>query len=92
MRLIDFKLSTVDLNRQLPLYWEVDAEIQPIQDLRWHDKQLLLVTNPKTTPLTLDQFFARTQQLNGQAPLLVAATSVIPIFGYRLSEQRLLLG
>ncbi|MFC6181827.1 hypothetical protein [Lactiplantibacillus daowaiensis] len=92
MRLIDFKLSTVDLDRQIPLYWEPDTGLQPILDLRWQTDQLLLVPSQTGTPLTLDQFFARTRQLNGQAPLLIGTTPVAPLFGYRLSTQRLLLG
>ncbi|MFD1421974.1 hypothetical protein [Lactiplantibacillus songbeiensis] len=92
MRLIDFKLSTADLVQQLPLYWETKAQLQPVTDLQLHDRQLLLVTTAKGTPMTLDQLNARTRQVSGPTPLLIAAAPPVPLFGYRLSDQRLLLG
>lgn len=42
MRLIDFNLSTADLDRQLPLFWEHDQQRSPIQSLNLTDHQLVL--------------------------------------------------
>jgi len=92
MRLIDFKLSTADLSQQLPLYLETGDQRQPIVNLRLQAQQLHLITDSKATPMTLDQFNARTRQVSGQTPLLIAATPPTPLFGYRLSQQQLLLG
>ncbi|MFC6163794.1 hypothetical protein ACFP3T_03790 [Lactiplantibacillus dongliensis] len=92
MRLIDFKLSTADLIQQLPLYWETKGQLSPVTDLRLSNQQLLLVTTAQGTPMTLDQLNARTRQVSGATPLLIAATPPVPLFGYRLSDQRLLLG
>ena len=93
MRLIDFNLSTADLDRQLPLYWEHDHTLVPIQSLALTANQLILNPVKNSQPMLLDQFATRTQQVSGQINLFVQTTEQpAPIFGYRLNEQRMLLG
>ncbi|EIW13616.1 hypothetical protein KCA1_1771 [Lactiplantibacillus pentosus KCA1] len=94
MRLIDFNLSTADLQQTLPLYWEVSRnELQPIQSVSLIHQQLVLVAAKSGHPLTLDQFNMRTRQINGQAQLYIQTEpQPLRLFGYRLSEQRLLFG
>mgnify|MGYP003278395639 FL=1 len=94
MRLIDFNLSTADLQQTLPLYWELTTnQIWPIQSVTLVDHQLVLVASKSALPLTLDQFNARTRQIDGQTQLCIQ-TPPRPrrLFGYRLSQQRLLFG
>ncbi|MCG5035612.1 hypothetical protein ACSEXT_15975 [Lactiplantibacillus plantarum] len=46
MRLIDFNLSTADLQQTLPLYWELTTnQIWPIQSVTLVDHQLVLVAS-----------------------------------------------
>ncbi|AVK63190.1 hypothetical protein C5Z26_03195 [Lactobacillus sp. CBA3606] len=93
MRLIDFKLSTVDLDHQLPLYWEHDHQQFPIDTVTLVASHLILQSHPQAKPLTLDQLTARTRQVNGQVQLMVRpAADLMPLFGYRLSQHHLLLG
>lgn len=93
MRLIDFNLSTADLERQLPLYWEYNQERLPIQSLTLANQQLVLTQNKAAKPMTLDQFSARTRQVSGTTGLYVSTTSgIVPLFGYRLSDRQLLFG
>ncbi|MCT4457116.1 hypothetical protein N7X57_08745 [Lactiplantibacillus paraplantarum] len=94
MRLIDFNLSTADLQQTLPLYWEpVTNQAHPIQSVTLIDQQLVLVAAQSGVPLTLDQFNARTRQISGQTQLYIqTASQPLRLFGYRLSQQRLLFG
>ena len=94
MRLIDFNLSTADLARSLPLYWEQAAnQLQTIQSVTLQANQLILVAASTGNPLTLDQLDARTRQINGQCQLYIqTAPQPLRLFGYRLSEERLLFG
>jgi len=94
MRLIDFNLSTADLDRSLPLYWEqATNQLEAIQSITSQDDQLILVSATTGTALTLDQLDARTRQINGQCQLYIqTATEPLRLFGYRLSEERLLFG
>jgi len=93
MRLIDFNLSTADLDRQLPLYWEHEHDRFPIQSLTLTNQQLVLTQTKTGKPMTLDQFSARTRQLSGPTGLFVLTTDgLVPLFGYRLSDQQLLFG
>jgi len=94
MRLIDFNLSTADLERSLPLYWEQTTnQLEPIQSITLHDDQLILVSAPSGSALTLDQLNARTRQINNQSQLYIQTTpQPLRLFGYRLSEERLLFG
>jgi len=94
MRLIDFNLSTADLDRSLPLYWEqATNQLEAIQSIISQDDQLILVSATTGTALTLDQLDARTRQINGQCQLYIqTATEPLRLFGYRLSEERLLFG
>ena len=94
MRLIDFNLSTADLQQTLPLYWEPTTnQAWPIKSVTLVDHQLVLVAAKSVTPLTLDQFNARTRQIDGQTQLYIQPTPhPLRLFGYRLSQQRLLFG
>ncbi|CAM3289956.1 hypothetical protein [Lactiplantibacillus plajomi] len=94
MRLIDFKLSTVDLATTTPLYWEVDRDtVYPIKTISLAPDQLILVPAKQTTALTLDQLNARTRQLDGHTALMVATpTGSQSLFGYRLRTGQLLFG
>jgi len=93
MRLIDFNLSTADLDRQLPLFWEHDHDRLPIIALTLTQQHLVLTLKVNAKPMTLDQFSARTRQVNGPTELFVlTGNGVVPLFGYRLSDGQLLLG
>ena len=94
MRLIDFNLSTADLQQTLPLYWEpMTNQLRPIQSVALIAQHLVLVPATAGTPLTLDQFNARTRQINGQTQLYIQTQPMpIRLFGYRLSQQCLLFG
>lgn len=93
MRLIDFNLSTADLDRQLPLYWESDKVCFPIQTLTFSSDQLVLTQAKTAKPMTLDQFSARARQVDGKTGLYMLTTNgVVPLFGYRLSAGQLLFG
>ena len=91
MRLLDFNLSTADLRPHLQLYWEQPEKNQAVIDLLVHERQLWLVTG-QGQPLTLDQFQTRVRALPGTASMFIQQTPPVPLFGYRLVEQQLLLG
>lgn len=94
MRLIDFNLSTADLQSQLPLYWEPAVnQLVPISAIQLQATKLVLQTDQRARPLTLDQFNARTKQVNGQLQLYVQGPDApVLLFGYRLNAERLLFG
>lgn len=93
MRLVDFKLSTADLDQQLPLYWEKGPQRLAIQQLQLTGPTLILTVASTGRPITLDQFSAQTRRVSGLVQLVVdQPDKTVPLFGYRLSNHQLLFG
>ncbi|MFC6274652.1 hypothetical protein ACFQET_03885 [Levilactobacillus tangyuanensis] len=91
MQLTDFNLSTIDLHPSLKLFWEHAGQQLPITDLQVQPGQLQLSTDGQT-PLTLDQFRARVQQVSGHANLFIAGSPPQRLYGYRLVPHQILFG
>lgn len=90
MRLIDFDRSTIDLNVHTALFIESQAKL-PVIDLRATQQRLYLLTG-SGTPLTLDQFRTRAQQVAPTVTLFTPGPTEKRLYGYRLIPHQILLG
>lgn len=91
MRLSDFNRSTGDLDPQLQLFVETNDGIHAISALQVQAQRLYVLTAPRR-PLTLDQFWAQTQQVAPTIDLFLPGPPPQRLYGYRLVPHRLLLG
>ena len=92
MRLIDFNTSTAHLSGSHIIYVEINHQSHPISELNLGPTgQIILITNLKLKPLTLNQFQARVSQLNPDEHFYYQDTDT-RLFGYRLDNNNILLG